>query len=211
MKPVAAGAGGEADAPTVLAVSAPTRGALSLWWSEGVFAIGPAAPKPNDAALLLLAAGYPASAAPAATARAAAGVQDEDGMLVWVELPADVHPDAQTALAMDALLERLGCSTRLAVPGDARALLGGSLDAAGNPFAAAREPGAAARLVRATAPGAHPLFETTPIVPISVWQPLQGKRVRYFYKPPPPASASAAPSAAPAPASSPGGSTIRVQ
>jgi len=204
MKPVAAGRDGEADAPTVLALSASTRGALSLWWSDGVFAIAPAAPR-NDAALL--AAGYAATTAPAATARAAAGVQDDDGMLVWVELPADAHPGAQTALAMDALLARLGCSTRLLVPGDARALLGGSLDAAGEAVAAATAP-IAARLVRAQAPGAHLAFESTPIVPISVWQPLQKKRIRYFYKPPPAASASAS---APAGGAPPATSAIRVQ
>jgi hypothetical protein len=37
--------------------------------------------------------------------------------------------------------------------------------------------------VRATAPDARPIFPETPIVPIEVWQPLQKKRVRYFYKP----------------------------
>jgi hypothetical protein len=126
-------------------------------------------------------------------------------MLVWVELSPEAKPDAGTAQAMDALLERLGCSTRMAVPGDARALLGGSLDAAGNPVIA---PVGAIRLVRAQAPDAHPIFEKTPLVDIEVWRPLQAKRVRYFYKPTPSPSASPSSSAAPAP---PPASSIRVQ
>ena len=44
-------------------------------------------------------------------------------------------------------------------------------------------PADAVRLVRAHAPDAHPIFTDTPLVPVSVWQPLQAKRVRYFYKP----------------------------
>jgi hypothetical protein len=210
--------GTEAEAPTVLALSASPRGALQLWWASGVFSIG-AAPPTRDATSL--AGGAPASAAPAATARAAVGVQDEDGMLVWVELPPEVRPDAQTASAMDALLEQLGCATRMAVPGEARALLGGSLDVTGAPVAVAALPSSPSRLIRAHAPDAHAIFPDTPIVPVPVWQPLQAKRVRYFYKPPPAASSASsgavAPSSpaapgTPAPATSEGGKTpIRVQ
>jgi hypothetical protein len=127
-------------------------------------------------------------------------------MLVWVELPPEAKPDARTAAAMDDLLDRLGCSTRMAVTGDARALLGGSLDVAGAPVAG---PSAGmTRLVRAHAPDAHPFPEKTPLVDIEVWRPLQAKRIRYFYKPTPAASAS--PSASPAPGT-PAGSAIRVQ
>ena len=91
------------------------------------------------------------------------------------------------------------------VPGRAQAFLGGgagALDIAGDPVAAPVAPGGGAapagplaptsrwvRMVRASAPDAHPVFTDTPIVPIQVWQPLQMKRVRYFPKPaaPPPA------------------------
>ena len=69
----------------------------------------------------------------------------------------------------------------MAVPGHAEASLGGALDAAGNAVAFATPP--TVRLVRAPAPDAHPIFADTPVVPIQVWQPLQMKRVRYFYKP----------------------------
>jgi hypothetical protein len=187
MMPAASDA--QTTSPTVLALLAPAKGDASLWWSSGVLSVGASAPA-KDA--VRLASGYPASAPAAATARAAVGVQDEDGMLVWVELPAGEHPDAQTAAAMDALLESLGCSERTMLPGEARALLGGTLDAAGDALPAAVAP--SVRLVRVRSPDAHTIF-----------QPLQAKRVRYFYKPPPATSASGALSAAPAP------SAVRVQ
>lgn len=187
--------GAAKDAPTVLGLEAPAKGELSLWWSAGVFSVAPTAPT-KDATRV--AGGAPASAAAAVTAHAAAGVQDEDGMLVWVELAPGAHADASTAAAMDAQLASLGCTERMAVPGDAAALPGGTLDAAGAPLA----PGAPTptmRLVRASAPDAHPVFGDTPIVPASVWQPLQAKRVRYFYKPPPSASGSSAAAPEPTP------------
>jgi hypothetical protein len=190
---------GPTNGPTVLALVAPSKGDAFLWWAAGVFSVGEAAPT-KDA--VRLAAGYGASTAAASTARAAVGVQDEDGMLVWVELPTGEHPDASTAAAMDGLLESLGCSSRMVLPGDARAVLGGTLDAVGEPLHA--PVALTARLSRARAPDAHDIFPDTPIVPASVWQPLQAKRVRYFYKPPPATSSSAA-SANPAP------SAVRVQ
>ncbi|MGH7297734.1 MAG: hypothetical protein ACRELB_22540, partial [Polyangiaceae bacterium] len=103
------------------------------------------------------------------------------------------------------------------VAGEARALLGGSLDASGNPLSAAPAPGGEVRLVRAHAPDAHPFFESTPVVDIEVWRPLQAKRVRYFYKPPPSPSASAAGSSqppqtpSPTPPTAPAASAVRVQ
>jgi hypothetical protein len=166
------------DAPAVLSLSGPERGSKSLYMSSGTFTIGASAPGPGASPLIK---GYDAAEAPAALARAAVGVQDEDGLLAWVELPPDARPDAATAAAMDALLVRMGCSARMVVPGDARAMLGGTLDAAGEP-ATAPPPGRVT-LTRAKAPDAHPVFADTPIVPITVWQPLQMKRVRYFYKP----------------------------
>jgi hypothetical protein len=93
---------------------------------------------------------------------------------------------------------------RMMLAGDARALLGGSLDAAGGALPTAPPP-AAVRLVRAQAPDAHPFFEDTALVDIEVWRPLQAKRVRYFYKPTPSASASASPPSTPA------ASSVRVQ
>jgi hypothetical protein len=175
------------DDPTVLALVAPAaaaRAARTLWWQGGLFAIDAAAPTATAVALL---GGCAMSEPCASSAHAAIGVQDEDGMLVWVELPPGMAVGSSTAGAMDALLARMGCRTRMAVPGRAQALLGGALDAMGNPVAALGP--TTVRLVRASAPDAHPIFRDTPIVPIQVWQPLQKQRVRYFYKP----TASAAP------------------
>ena len=68
------------------------------------------------------------------------------------------------------------------VSGDARALVGGTLDAAGEPAAPAGTV-STARLVRGAPPGAHLVFDKTPVVSPNVWQPLQNQRVRYFRKP----------------------------
>jgi hypothetical protein len=191
MKPAT---GDSSQASTVLSLTAGVRGTLSLWWRAGTFSIDANAPG-GDA--IALAGGVPARSPLAATARAAAGIQDDDGMLVWVELSPEVRAvDVQTAGAMDALLERLGCSTRMALPGDARALLGGSLDVSGA-LLTEPMPTLGSRLVRAHLPDAHAVFDGTPIVPLQVWQPLQAKRIRYFYKPTPSPSSTSSPSATP--------------
>jgi hypothetical protein len=183
MRPAAGGL----EAPVVLAVASGGRGPLSLWWSGGTFAVAPDAPTPDA---MQLAGGFPPGTQQTAVARIAAGVQDADGMLVWVELFPEARADARTAAAMDALLHRLGCSVRIALAGSARAFLGGSLDGSGE--TAVPAPPGAARLVRIPGPHGYPIFTETPLVPIQVWRPLQAKRVRYFYKPAPAASGSAA-------------------
>ncbi|MGD0676830.1 MAG: hypothetical protein ABSC94_15565 [Polyangiaceae bacterium] len=173
-----------ADAPTVLSLTAPARGSQSLFWSHGAFVV--AANAPTDEATWL-AAGHPLDDPRAAHARAAFGVQDADGMLAWVELGPDVRADSSTAAILDGLLARLGCNSRVGIPGTAQAWLGETLDLAGDAPSQAPQP--TSRLVRAHAPDAHSIFSNTPIVPIQVWQPLQAKRVRYFYKPAASASA----------------------
>jgi hypothetical protein len=206
MRP-AAGAAGTGEAPTVLSLVSPAKGPVSLWWSDGVFSVAPAAPTPHAVALATGTAPTPAPTG--AATRAAVGVQDEDGMLAWVEVPAGTTPDEGTTRAMDALLARMGCSTRMLVGGGARALLGGSLDASGAPavpLSRGSQAESTARLVRDRGPDAHSIFLDTPIVTPQVWQPLQAKRVRYFYKPAPPASASAS-----APPTSPATTADRVQ
>ena len=140
------------------------------------------APRSPAAGAVALVGGHPLDDPRSAGARPRWESRTTDGMLVWVELGEGAHPSAETAAAIDALLARMGCSARIGVPGDAHALLGGTTDAAGHPAPAGA---AEVRLVRAAAPDAHPLFADTPVVPIQVWQPLQTKRVRYFYKPPP--------------------------
>jgi len=187
-----------ADAPTVLAIESGGRGPLQLWASDAGFAVAADAPV---AGAVRLAGGFPTGAPQASVARAAVGVKDDDGTLVWVELFAEDRADASTASAMDALLARLGCGARMALAGNARAFLGGSLDAAGD--TATPAPPTAARLVRISAPDAHAAFADTPLVPIQVWRPLQAKRVRYFYKPAASTSGSAASSTPPSPARAP--------
>jgi hypothetical protein len=179
---------------TVLAVEPGARGPLSLWSSGGAFAIAAEPPRPDATRL---ASGFPPLAAQAAVSRSAAGVQDDDGMLVWVELSPQDRADAQTAAAMDSVLQRLGCSGRVAFAGSPRILLGGSLDATGAPAAPASP--TAIRFERVPGPDAHTMFADTPLVPIQVWRPLQAKRVRYFYKPKPSASASASAGTEPPP------------
>jgi hypothetical protein len=168
---------GSNDAPTVLALAGAGRGTVTLWWAPGLFAV--AATPPNDDAVPL-AGGDRFAEGRSASARAALGV-DDDGMLDWVELPVGAEANASSARAMDTLLARLGCQARMFLAGDARALLGGTLDAAGRPME--KSPAPVARLVRARTPDAHEIDVDTPIVPIQVWQPLQAKRVRYFLKP----------------------------
>jgi hypothetical protein len=78
------------------------------------------------------------------------------------------------------------------VTGDSRALLGGSLDLAAQPFVAVVG-STAARLVRGKAPGAHLAFESTPIVAPEIWQKLESLRVRYFRRVPKKTSTTSAP------------------
>ena len=120
---------------------------------------------------------------------AAAGIEDEDGMLVWVEIDDHVTVDEATRAAMSTLLQRAGCSTRVAIVSPTRVLPGGTLDARGE---AARVPstGTVARLVRGSTPGAKLVFDT-PVVSPNVWQPIQSQRVRYFNRPKPASDAGA--------------------
>ena len=88
------------DDTTVLSLVAPVaaggaaRAPRTLWWHDEMFAIAGNAPARAATALL---GGCSTNDACAAMARAALGVEDEAGMLVWVELPPDAHPDASTA------------------------------------------------------------------------------------------------------------------
>ena len=189
--------------PTVASLFAsnlrpPRPSEIGVWWSGGTFVTAAQPPGPDA---LLVAVGQPLARAAVAMSRVAACVHDEDGMLDWVELPEATAPDASTANAMDALLARDGCGTRVFVEGSARALLGGTSDLDGT---AAQPPAfASARLVRAEAPGARPYFESTPIVSPGVWQPLQMQRVRYFPKPRSATPASSAPTPTPASSTTP--------
>jgi hypothetical protein len=185
----AGSAGTSAETPTVVSFlgggKPPRSGEVGLWLASGMFTIG-AAPETKDA--VPLAQGVPLATPAAKSARIGVGVHDEDGMVEWIELAPDVRADDTTAKILDKHLESAGCSMRMLVTGEARALLGGTLDIAGDPAAPPSANLGLARLVRGAPPGAHLAFADTPVVPPAVWQPLQNQRVRYFRKPPKPSA-----------------------
>ena len=150
-------------------------GAASLWASTGAFAIG--AESPVEGAIRL-ATGSPT----AAVAAAAVGVNDKDGMLLYVELMAPAEATAADAKALDTLLKNAGCSTRLLLGKPLALALGGDTDLGGGAVHPPTGP-TAVRLARADAPGGRRILEDTPIVPFNTWYPLQQKRIRYFKKP----------------------------
>jgi hypothetical protein len=171
----AASPGTTIDTPTVVSFFGVPRDGLGLWLADRVFVAAEAAPRGGTR----IAAGLPlAGDRSAADARAAAGVEDEEGFLDWVELTPSVRADASTARAMDALLARMGCTVRLLMGPEALAVLDPALDLSGNPLALPATP--STRLVRGQPSSARAYFESTPVVPPSVWQPLQSQRVRYF-------------------------------
>jgi hypothetical protein len=173
----AASAGTTVDTPTIVSFFGAPRAGTSVWLADGLFVVSTAPPAGGTR----IAAGSPlGSGGGAKDARAAVGVQDEDGLLDWVELPPDAKPDASSAIAMDALLAKMGCGARLLVGADARAVLGTGQDLSGSPIPLPATP--STRLVRGNPTSARLYFEQTPIVAPAVWQPLQSQRVRYFPK-----------------------------
>lgn len=188
--PRAKGATRDAGAP-----AAPGGAEPKVWLSDHVFTID-RGPAPNAVAIASVA---PPTATGAASARAAAGVSDEDGMLHWIELAPESAPSAETSAAMLALLERAGCTSRGLVLDNVRAYLGGTLDVGGEPSAPAA---ALVKLTRTPSPAAKQIFESTPIVPQAVWQPLQARRVKWRPTKAPPEKPAAGGSAS-APGSTP--------
>ena len=91
------------------------------------------------------------------------------------------------ARTLDPALSK-GSSTIIA--NDVAALLGGGLALDGERDPVPHGP-VTMRLVRRAMPGGRPYFESTPVVDVSVWRPLQMQRVRYFAKPKPAPSPSA--------------------
>jgi hypothetical protein len=176
----AASAGTSADTPTIISFTNATRfkpGEIAVVRGADSFFIGDSPPE-NSATL---AVGYALADPRVAGAHAFAGVQDDDGMLVWVELADNAHVDDTTNALVDSLLKKMGCSSRVALASGTRALLGGELDLAAMPTPAPTTP--VARLVRGDVAGGRLYFTDTPIVGPNVWQPLQMQRVRYFHHP----------------------------
>lgn len=186
---------GSRDAGTASPVDAEKK----LWLGHNVFTIDKTPPSGAVAITNVV----PPGSANAASARGAVGISDEDGMLQWIELLPEDVPSLETSDMMLKLLERIGCSSRGLLGGDLRAFLGGSLDIGGEPAAPS---GATVRLVRAAAPGAKQMFESTPVVPQSVWQPLQSQRVKWrptLAPPDKPAASSSASAGSATPSPSP--------
>ncbi|HLM74877.1 MAG TPA: hypothetical protein VK459_19345, partial [Polyangiaceae bacterium] len=162
-----------------------SQGALSIWHSAGSFSIAAAAPVAGSTRL---ATGL--AAAGAGASLSGAGIRDEDGMLLYVELSSGAGGVAGQegalsgvpAALIDGLLKRLGCSTRVVFGRKLPIALGGDTDLAG---AAVHPPGGpgAVRLTRTDAPAVRRIFEDTPIVPFKHWYSLQQHRIRYFKKP----------------------------
>ncbi len=168
------------DEKVVLAVDPGDKGeGTSIWFSQNAFSVADAKPAADA---VRIAFGAPMEKTPAA-ASAAVGVNDEEGMLVYADLaPGGAPASAADAKMLDALLKSLGCGQRLMLATPPVLALGGDTDLAGQAMHAPQGPGAV-RLLRGEAPGAKRIFEDTPIVPLSVWYPLQQHRIRYFKKP----------------------------
>lgn len=128
--------------------------------------------------------------APTPATRAVVGVRDEDGVLLYAEIARDEPKRADALAGAAALLGRAGASKRVFVANDVAALLGGGLALDGERDPVPHGP-VTMRLVRRAMPGGRPYFESTPVVDVSVWRPLQMQRVRYFAKPKPAPSPSA--------------------
>jgi hypothetical protein len=200
--PRAKGAGRDASAP------AAGDGEKKVWLGSGhIFTIDK---NPTTANAVAITTVLPPGSSGATAARGAVGISDEDGMLQWIELLPEDAPSAETSEAMLKVLDRIGCSSRGLLAGDLRAFLGGTVDIGGDPALPAA---AAVRLIRTPLPAAKQIFESTPIVPQPVWQPLQAQRVKWrpTLAPPekPAASASASASAGAPPPPRPSSSSPR--
>lgn len=173
----------------------PPPSPTKLWLGARVFSIEDAPPPGAVPIVDVVPRGGPG----ADRARAAVGISDEDGMLQWIELLPEDAADAATSEQMLALLGRLGCTSRALVVADVRAFPGGALDVGGEPVVA---PAAEVVLTRLPAPGARTYFDSTQVLPQSVWHPIMSQRVikwRPTKAPPekPAGSASATPAAPP--------------
>lgn len=157
----------------VLAANPNGKGPLTLWHSKTAFSIGAEAMSPDSAAL--------ASGAPLGTATklaAALCVQDEAGMLVYVEGTAAVQLAAEP---LKKFFASLGCSEGLALAEPWQIALGGDSDLSKR---GKRLPQTPRRITfeRAAGAGGRRIFTDTPVVPLKTWYRLQARRIRYFKK-----------------------------
>ncbi len=159
------------DANAVLSIDgAPKDRGPALWLARGEFAIGDKQPPGGEPIL------RGATTSQLVPARAVLGLDDDEGMLTWVELPPGHSESIANTEAMVKLLDRMGCKEKLIVPIETRALLGANLDLSGEPAAAPKR--IAVTLARGLAPGAHLMFEDNALVPYNTWHPLQAAKTR---------------------------------
>lgn len=173
------------------------EGVLSVWHHATTFAIGERPPYEGS---VRVATGR--SAAATTEGFAAVGVEDESGMLVyvtWDDAPRGRRPTkgpdpggdagaegtavaaAADASALLALLEKMGCSQRVALAHPIDLALGGDTDLRGAAVFAPKGRDVV-RFVRAEAPGGRRILVDTPVVSMKEWYPLHQHRVRYFKK-----------------------------
>lgn len=159
----------DAGAQRVLDISQPLAegvGGAALYHDGSRFLISSAA-QPGAS---LVTRGFLASEPLAGSATSAMGV-DAAGMLVFVRFTAGARPGGEGPLLIE-LMKRLGCSASLYFLRPLGVVMG---DAPADPAATP----SGVTLARAEGPGTRRLFPDTPVVPPTVWAPLQQKRVRY--------------------------------
>jgi hypothetical protein len=146
------------DGPVVATLPADETGTRFLFLHDGQWAIGADAP---DAAKRL-------AAERSEHPTAAFGVSAHDGMLYYAEVVTGRDPTRDPAL-LERTLRQAGCEEILL--GDAASLLvGGRNDLSGHP---AHAGGRRTYLLRQRGPTGSRVFTDTPVVPRSVWRPIQ--------------------------------------
>jgi len=171
-------ASGEPGAQRVLDIAQPLGegiGTLALYHDGAHFSIASNAP-PNTK---LITRGFAGAETISHSATSAMGI-DAAGMLVFVRFTAGARPGGEGDLLKE-LLNRLGCSASLFFLRPLGVALGDNHDnregTSSDPSSAPATQGVG--LARAEGPGARRLFPDTPVVPPTLWAPLQQKRVRY--------------------------------
>jgi hypothetical protein len=144
-------------------------GDTGVWFSPDAFALGS---EGLVEGAVRIAAG--SQRAPSGGAAAAVGVEEEGGMLVYVELDKNAP-----AAELEALLGQLGVTEIVWLDRKLALALGGDTDLASQPV---QLPAGATTLLRKPGAGVRRIFESTPIVEMKVWHPLQARRIRYFKK-----------------------------
>jgi hypothetical protein len=170
--------GGEARSQHVLGITQPLGdgiGTLALYHDGARFLIESTAP-PNST---LVTRGFAAAEAISNSATSAMGI-DAAGMLVFVRFTAGARATGEGPL-LNELLKRLGCSSSVFFLRPLGVVLGDNQEGqeGGAAGPAHAQPSQGVGLVRAEGPGARRLFPDTPVVPPTLWAPLQQKRVRY--------------------------------